>query len=102
MLHHEYAEEVIETALAALSGCLNAAISMSVLARGINLEGEDGEPVDMFGDLQVEFEVAGDLDEEDLRFIEESAGRSAVSNLVTLAHRCEPPARLQNPSVRVN
>ena len=97
---------------------------MSALARGIDLEelettvriewnlfvfhhledieSEDGNPVDMFGDLQVEFEVAGDLDEEGLQFIEESAGRSAVYNLVTLAHRCEPTARFKNSSVRVN
>lgn len=116
--------EVIESALAALSGCLNAAISMSALAKGIDLEeletavriewdpfvflhledveGEDGDPVDMFGDLQVEFEVAGDLDEDDLRYIEESAGRSAVYNLMTLAHHCEPTARLKEPSVRAN
>ena len=116
--------EVIETALAALSGCLNAAISMSALAKGIDLEelgttiriewdpfvfllledieGEDGDPVDMFGDLQVRLEVAGDLDGEDLRYIEESAGRSAVYNLVTLAHRCEPSARLKEPAVRAD
>ena len=116
--------EVIETTLAALSGCLNAAISMSALAKGINLEelattvriewdpfvflhledveDENGEPVDVFGDLQVEFEVAGDLDEDDLRYIEESAGRSAVHNLVTLAHHCEPTARLKGPSVRAD
>jgi hypothetical protein len=43
----------------------------------------------------VEIEVAGEgLDEADLRYIEESVGRSAVYNLVTLAHRCEPTARL--------
>ncbi len=111
--------EVIESALAALCGCLNAAISMSALARGIELdelgttvriawdpfvslhlearEGEDGEPIDMFGDLEVEIEVAGDLDEEDLQYIEESAGRSAVYNLVTLAHRSRPTARLKGP-----
>ena len=115
-------QEVIETALAALSGCLNAAISMSALARGIDLEelettvridwdpfvilhledieGEDGEPVDMFGDLKVEFEVAGDLDEDDLRYIEESAGRSAVYNLMTLAHHSEPTARRKEQSVK--
>lgn len=104
--------EVIETALAALTGCINAAVSMSALVRGIELdelettvhiewdpfvflhledvEGEDG-PVDMFGDLEVEIVVSGEgLDTDDVQYLEESVGRSAVYNLVTLAHRCEP------------
>ncbi|MFC4551562.1 MULTISPECIES: hypothetical protein [Halorussus] len=58
--------------------------------------------MDMFGDLQVEFKVAGNLDEDDFRYIEESAGRSAVYNLMTVAHHCEPTARPKNPSVRAN
>ena len=107
--------EVTETTLAALCGCLNAAISMSALAAGVDLdelettvsiewdpfvflhlddiEVADGTPRDMFGDLQVEFAVAGeDVNEEALRYVEESAGRSAVYNLLTLAHDCEPKA----------
>lgn len=110
--------EVIETALAALAGCLNAAISMSALAQGVDLEAlettvriewdpfvflwlaevedEDGEPRDMFGDFQIEIEVAGeDIDEDTLDEIEEWTGRSAVYNLITLAHRCEPTVTLK-------
>lgn len=113
--------EVIETALAALSGCINAAVSMSALARGIELtdlettvriswdpfvflhleeiENEGGEPVDVFGNLEVDLAVGGDLTEDDLRYVEESVRRSAVYNLVTLAHDSEPTARLMENSV---
>jgi len=109
-------EEVIELTLAALTGCINAAVSMSAIAAGIdldhletsvriawdpfvflhlrNVEDEDGEPVDMFGDLEVDVEVAGtDLDESDRAYLEESVGRSAVYNLMTLAHDCAPRVR---------
>lgn len=107
--------EVIETALAALTGCINAAVSMSAIAAGIDLDGlettvnvawdpfvflhleeieHDGEPVDMFGELAVDVEVAGEgVDDSDLEYLRESVGRSAVYNLVTLAHRCEPRIR---------
>ena len=118
-------QEVIETALVALSGCLNAAVSMSAIARGIELdtletrvaidwdpfvflhlrdvEDESGDPVDMFGDLSVDITVAGDgLDEADRRYLEESVGRSAVYNLVTLAHRCTPHVHLDGASERTN
>lgn len=104
--------EVIETALAALTGCINAAVGMSAIAKGIELdelettvriawdpfvflhlddiETEDG-PVDMFGDLDVEIDVGGDdLPDADLAYLEESVGRSAVYNLMTLPHQCEP------------
>lgn len=104
--------EVIETALAALSGCINAAVSMSALAAGIDFDElettvssawdpfvflhleeieHDGEPVDMFGDLEVEIVIAGEgLGESDLEYLRESVGRSAVYNLMTLPHGCEP------------
>lgn len=110
-------QEVIETALAALSGCINAAVSMSAIAGGLELDGlettvridwdpfvflhltdiqdEDGEPVDMFDDFEVTIDVGGEaLDEADRAYLEESVGRSAVYNLVTLAHECEPIVRL--------
>ncbi|WP_224333696.1 OsmC family protein [Haloprofundus halobius] len=109
-------QEVIELALAALSGCINAAVSMSAIAAGIELDTletsvriawdpfvflhleeittEDGDPVDMFGDLEVDIEVDGDgLGEDERSYIEESVGRSAVYNLVTLPHRCRPSVR---------
>lgn len=104
-------QEVIETALACLTGCINAALSMSAIARGIELDAletrvrvdwdpfvflhlrdiqEDGDPVDMFGDLDVEITVSGDLSEDDRRYLEESVGRSAVYNLFTLPHVASP------------
>lgn len=108
-------QEVIETALASLTGCLNAALSMSAIARGIELDSletrvrvdwdpfvflhlrdieVDGKPVDMFGDLDIEITVSGDLSEEDRRYLEDSVGRSAVYNLFTLAHAAEPSVRI--------
>jgi uncharacterized OsmC-like protein len=110
-------QEVIESALAALTGCINAAVSMSAIAKGIELddletnvsidwdpfvflhlrdiEDEADEPVDMFGDLRVKIDVGGEgLDEADRRYLEESVGRSAVYNLLTLPHRCRPTVRL--------
>ncbi|WP_435178105.1 OsmC family protein [Halorussus sp. AFM4] len=105
--------EVIEGALAALSGCLNHVMSLRLMAEGIDVDGlettvripwdpsvaldladverEDGTVRDQFGDLEVEIAVSGEgLDDETLDRIGRAARRSAVFNLVTLAHACEP------------
>ncbi|WP_227354408.1 OsmC family protein [Haladaptatus salinisoli] len=105
--------EVIEGALAALSGCLNHVISLRLMAEGIDVEEletrvrvpwdpfvaldlaevetEDGTPRDQFGDLRVEIAVGGEnVDDDTLERIRRAARRSAVFNLVTLAHPCEP------------
>jgi hypothetical protein len=105
--------EVIESALAALSGCLNHVISLRLIAEGIDVEEletnvhipwnpfvaldlaevetEDGTPRDQFGDLVVEIAVGGEnVYDDTLERIRHAARRSAVFNLVTLAHPCEP------------
>ena len=108
-------EEVVEVVLAALTACINAVVSTSALARGIVLDGltttvsigwdpfvflhlrepaqADGD-VDQFGPLQVELEVTGDgLTDDDLAYLQWSVKRSAVFNLITLAHPTTPTIR---------
>lgn len=108
--------EVIESALAALSGCLNHVMSLRLMAEGIDvdelettvripwnpfvaldleeIENEDGTVRDQFGDLEVEIAVGGEnIDDETLARIKNAARRSAVFNLVTLAHPCDPVVR---------
>ena len=108
-------EEVIEAVLAALTGCINATVSTSALARGIELDqltttvsvGWDpfvflhlsepehqGSAVSQFRDLRVEVTVAGHgLTEEDLRYLQHSVTRSAVYNLITTANDSSPEIR---------
>lgn len=110
--------QTVETALAALSACINASISLGALIHGVDLddlettvriawdpsvsfwledsEDEDGEPRDTFGDLRIDIEVIGEaLDEKTLDEIEKWARRSAVYNLVTVAHDCETTVTLK-------
>lgn len=109
-------EEAMEVALAALTGCINTAISSSAVARGLELSrletkvsvGWDpfvflhlldpvagDELVDQFRDLAIEIEVAGeDLTEADRVYLQDSVRRSAVYNLVSLAHRSAPVVRM--------
>lgn len=108
-------EEVIEAVLAALTGCINTAVSSSALVRGIELDElvtqvsvawdpfvflhitdpvRDGVLTPQFGDLRVELQVSGPgLTEEDLEYLRESVGRSAVYNLLTIAHPTSPTIR---------
>lgn len=108
--------EATEIVLAALTGCINAAVGTSALDRGIrlshletrariawdpsvylHLEDADaaGLPVDQFGPLQVELHVVGDnLSDEDINFLRASVNRSAVYNLLRRAHDCEPQVQL--------
>lgn len=113
--------EVIESALAALSGCLNHVMSLRLMAEGIevdeletrvsipwdpfvaldldNVETDDGSLRDQFGDLTVEIRVGGEnVDENTLDRIKNAARRSAVFNLVTLAHPCDPTVSLKEPT----
>lgn len=95
-----------EMALAALSGCINAVVSISAAERGIDLKllqtdvavtwnpaaflhlqdvEEDGQPIDQFSDLRVVLTVAGaGLCAHDLLFIRHTVRRSAVFNLFSL------------------
>ncbi|QLG60580.1 hypothetical protein [Halorarum salinum] len=64
-----------------------------------DVEDGAGDPIDTFGDLNVDIDVAGEgLDGADRRYLEESVGRSAVYDLVTPAHACEPNLRLTGAS----
>lgn len=109
-------EEVVEVALAALTGCINAVVSVSAAVRGIDLETlqtdvriswdpavflhlkdveEDGEPVDHFGDLKVELTITGErLCADDIAFIKKTVQRSAIFNLITLSHNHEIDVRV--------
>lgn len=92
-----------EVALAALSGCINAVVSISAAERGIDLQmlrtdvavtwdpaaflhlrdvEEAGQPIDQFTGLRVMLTIAGsDLCAHDLVFIHHTVKRSAVFNL---------------------
>lgn len=109
-------EEVVEVVLAALTGCINAVVSVSAAVRGIHLETlqtdvriswdpavflhlkdveEDGEPVDHFGDLKVELTITGErLCADDIAFIKKTVQRSAIFNLITLSHNHEIDVRV--------
>jgi hypothetical protein len=109
-------EEVVEVALAALTGCINAVVSVSAAVRGLDLETlqtdvriswdpavflhlkdveEDGEPVDHFGDLKVELTITGErLCADDIAFIKKTVQRSAIFNLITLSHNHEIDVRV--------
>ena len=105
--------EVIETALAALSGCLNHVISLHLVSEGLDVEKlettvripwspfvaldiddadtEDGALRDQYGDLEIEIRVGGEnVTEETLERVQSAARRSAVYNLISLAHPAEP------------
>ena len=105
--------EVIETALAALSGCLSHVISLHLASEGLEVETlettvripwdpfvaldiddtetRDGRLRDQFGELDIEIRVGGeDVTEETIERVQSAARRSAVYNLISLAHPAEP------------
>ena len=106
-------------ALAALTGCINTAVSSSAVARGIELSrletrvsvgwdpfvflhlreaDEDGALVNQFDGLTIELLVEGeDLTEADRDYLQASVRRSAVYNLFTLGHRNAPVVRVASP-----
>jgi hypothetical protein len=105
-------EEATEVVLAALTSCINTAVSSSAVARGIeltrlethvsvawdpsvflHLRDADGEGrlVNQFQELKVELVVDGvGLTEDDRAYLEHSVRRSAVYNLLTLGHSSAP------------
>lgn len=108
--------EVIETALAALCGCLNHVISLHLVSEGLDVEElettvrmpwspfvaldideavtEDGALRNQYGDLEIEITVGGEnVTDETLERIQSAARRSAVYNLVALAHPAEPTVK---------
>ncbi len=59
-------------------------------------ETDDGILRDQFGDLSIEIRVGGEnVTEETLEHVRRAARRSAVYNLVTLAHPAEPNVELK-------
>ena len=105
--------EVIETALAALSGCLNHVISLHLVSEGLDVEElettvripwdpsvaldiddsetQDGALRDQYGALEIEIRAGGEnVTEETLERVQSAARRSAVYNLISLAHPAEP------------
>ena len=104
--------EPIEVALAALTGCLNVAVSFTALHEGIDLEGlettvrldfdprivlfldevENSERT--FENVDIEIEVSGDgIDEAERELLAAGARRSPVWNLFRLPHDVEPTIR---------
>lgn len=105
--------EPVEVALAALTGCLNVAVSFTALHEGIDLEGIDTEvSLDFdprivlflddvensewtFENVEIDIAVTGDdLTEEDRELLEAGARRSPVWNLMRLGHEMEPRVEL--------
>lgn len=108
-------EEASEAVLAALTACINTAVSASALVRGIELHelttsvsidwdpfvflhltdpAAQGTLTPQFSDLRIELTVAGDrLTEDDLDYLQQSVRRSAVYNLLTLAIPNAPTIR---------
>jgi hypothetical protein len=114
--------EATEIVLAALTGCINAAVGTSALHRGIRLshletrvridwnpavylhltDATDSElPVDQFGPLEVELHVQGEnLTDADISYLRASVNRSAVYNLLRRAHGCAPAVVVAGPEAR--
>lgn len=111
-------EEPTEVALAALTACINTAVSGSAVARGIELShletrvrigwdpfvflhlreaDEEGDLVNQFGGLEIELLVDGEnLTESDRAYLQASVHRSAVYNLFTLGHGNTPVVRVKS------
>lgn len=105
-------EEASEVVLAALTGCINTAVSASALVRGIELDElitsvsvewdpsvflhiaepvTNGGPTPQFSNLQVELSVSGQgLTDDDLEYLRHSVNRSAVYNLLTTSNTTAP------------
>jgi hypothetical protein len=117
-------EEATEVVLAALTGCINTAVSASAVARGLELSHletrvsigwdpfvflhlrdaqENGELVNQFENLEVEIVVEGEeLTEDDRAYLQRSVGRSAVYNLLTLGHGNVPTVQIAAHSRRLH
>jgi hypothetical protein len=105
-------EEATEVVLAALTGCINTAVSASAVARGIELSrletrvsigwdpsvflhlrdsDEGGDLLNQFHGLRIELVVDGEgLTDDDRAYLQRSVRRSAVYNLLTLGHPNAP------------
>lgn len=112
-------EEATEVVLAALTSCINTAVSSSAVSRAIELtrlethvsvewdpfvflhlreSDEEGGLVRQFHGLKIKLVVDGvDLTEDDRAYLERSIRRSAVFNLLTLGHASAPVVELESP-----
>ena len=110
--------EPIEVALAALTSCLNVAVSLTALNEGIDVEGlettvrldfdprivlflDEVENSDRtFENVDIEIEVSGDgIDEAERELLTAGARRSPVWNLFRLPHDLEPTVQAVSPPV---
>jgi hypothetical protein len=113
-------DEATEVVLAALTACINAVISASAVVRGIEISRletkvaigwspfvflhlsepvEHGELINQFQNLEIDIEVAGEgLTDADRDYLQGSVARSAVFNLLSLAHASSPTVRLTEAS----
>jgi len=101
--------EAIETAIAALTACINGTIGYNALRKGLEIEGVMTTvrvPVDlrvlfgihgveeaagMYGDLEIDVAVtAPNLTEAEMEMVREFPKRSPVYNLITREHPSEP------------
>lgn len=107
--------EPIEVALAALTGCINAAVTVAALEAGIDFEDLettvelDFDPRVLLGihdadrsdetydDIEIDIEVSGTgLTEADAETLRKGALRSPVFNLMALSHEMSPEVRLKD------
>ncbi|RQG92723.1 OsmC family peroxiredoxin [Natrarchaeobius halalkaliphilus] len=100
--------EAIEGALAGLTACINGTIVWNAIREGIDVDEvtttvrapvdlralfgiHDVEKVhDMYGELEIDVDVTGDLSAEERSMVREFPKRSPVYNLVTLEHPNRP------------
>ncbi|WP_201740245.1 OsmC family protein [Salinigranum halophilum] len=107
--------EAIETALAALTACINGTIGYNALRKGLEIEDVTTTvriPVDlrvlfgihgvdkaaeMYGDLEIDVEVtAPNLSDEEIEMVRGFPKRSPVYNLLTRAHPSTPNFTFQS------
>ncbi|ELY60095.1 OsmC family protein [Natronococcus amylolyticus DSM 10524] len=105
--------EAIEGALAGLTACINGTIVYNAIREGIDLEGVTTTvraPVDlrmlfgihdvdraheMYGELEIDVEVTGDLTAEEKMVVRDYPKRSPVYTLVTLEHPNRPTVEFE-------
>ncbi|OIB59149.1 OsmC family protein [Natrialba sp. SSL1] len=108
--------EAIEGALAALTACINGTIGYNAIREGIAIEDVTTTvraPVDlrmlfgihdldradeMYGELEIEVDVTGDLTAEEQAAVQAYPQRSPVYTLITLAQPNTPTVEVRSPA----
>jgi uncharacterized OsmC-like protein len=107
--------EPIEVALAALTGCINAALGLVAMENEIELDGletdvnatfdpqaffgieEAEEAGDMYDDISIDIEVSGPgLTDEDAEMLREGVARSPVFDLISRSRELSPEVRTKS------